>query len=86
MQDEHPWQAQQINDPWLEAEAGGVDGLELEDTPAEGRGSTRWIALFLLVIFALTLLLGAMDLFQPLGGIPAELTPTPDVREGWVHF
>jgi len=86
MQDEHPWQAQQAEEPRLEAEAGGVDGLELEDTPAEGKGSTRWIALFLLVIFALTLLLGAWELFQPLGGLPAELTPTPDGRDGWVHF
>ena len=85
MQDEHPWQAQQTEDPRIEAEAGGVD--ELEDAPAEGRrGSTRWIALFLLVIFALTLLLGAWELFQPLGGLPAELTPTPDGRDGWVHF
>ena len=85
MQDEHPWQAQQTEDPRIEAEAGGVD--ELEDAPAEGRrGSTRWIALFLLVIFALTLLLGAWELFQPLGGLPAELTPTPDGGDEWVHF
>ncbi len=86
MQDEHPWLAQQAEEPRSEAETGGVDGLGLEDTPAEGGGSTRWIALFLLVIFALTLLLGAWELFQPLGGLPAELTPTPDGGDEWVHF
>lgn len=86
MQDEHPWQAQQAEEPRLEAEVGGVDGLGMDDTPAEGRGSTRWIALFLLVIFALTLLLGVWELFESLGGLPAELTPTPDGGDGWVHF
>lgn len=78
MQDGHPWQAQQTEAPRLEADAGGVDGVGLDDTLTEDRGSTRWIALFLLVIFALTLLLGVWELFQPLGGIPTELTPTPD--------
>ena len=86
MQDEHPWQAQQAENPRLEAEAGGVDGVGLDDTPAEKMGSTRWIALFLLVIFALTLLLGAWDLFQTPSSIPTELTPTLDGRDGWVHF
>lgn len=86
MQDEHPWQAQQAEEPRLEAEVGGVDGLGMDDTPAEGGGSTRWIALFLLVIFALTLLLGVWELFESLGGLPAELTPTPDGGDEWVHF
>ncbi len=86
MQDEHPWQAQQAEEPRLDAEAGGVDGPGMDDIPAEGGSSTRWIALLLLVIFALTLLLGAWELFQPLGGLPVELTPTPDGRDAWVHF
>ena len=81
MQDEHPWQAQQTEDPRIEAEAGGVD--ELEDAPAEGRrGSTRWIALFFAGHFCADPAAGGLGAVSTPGRPPRRADP----YAGWARW